>query len=106
MPRIQIALTDAGRSVDSDWIAADQDPAVMALAAHYLVTEGAFAAAGGPSATRGAVTSEKLGDASYTYARLGSGAAGAGSASEFASTVYGQTYLRLLRRNVAGVAIV
>ena len=105
MPRIQIALTDAGRSVDTDWIDADRDPAVMALAAHYLVTEGAFAAAGGPSATRGAVTAEKLGDASMTYARLGGGATGA-MASEFATTVYGQTYLRLLRRNVAGVAIV
>ncbi len=107
-PRIQIALDDAAGFVDVDtWAAADFDKAQMALAAHMLVTEGAFAASGGPSAIRGPIVSERLGDASTTYGRLGSGSTiASASVSQYSTTVYGQTYMRLLNVNFPAVAIV
>lgn len=105
-PRIQIALDDAARRVDDDWLDADRDRAQIALAAHILTTEGALSAAGGPTTTRGPIVSEKIGDASWSFGRLGTGASGQSSGSSYATTAYGQTYLDLLRLNVPGVAIV
>lgn len=93
---IDTVLADASRSVGTDWMEADYQPATMALAAHTLSREGAVTSGTGSAA--GPVTSMSFDGMSVSFASL----SGAGSASELGTTIYGQTYLRFLRANVPG----
>lgn len=94
---VDAVIADASRFVDESWFELDYQPAIIALAAHFLTTEGAL---GGRTDVSGAITSEKLGDASWTYATP------TGSASsEFSGTAYGRTFIRIQRVNVPGVVL-
>lgn len=90
---IDAVIADASRSVGTDWMEADYQPAIMALAAHMLVREGAL----GDTKAAGPVVSRSFDGMTMTYAQT----VGV-SSSEFESTAYGQQYRRMLRANVAG----
>ena len=94
---VDFAISDAGRFVDTGWFEGDYQRAIMALAAHFLVQDGAL---GGRTDVSGNITSDKLGDASISYGA----AVGAGS-SEYGTTSYGRAFLRLQRVNVPSVVI-
>lgn len=94
---VNFAISDAGRFVDTGWFEADYQRAIMALAAHILVQDGAL---GGSTVVSGNITSEKLGDASVSYGA----AVGAGN-SEYGTTSYGRYFLKIQRVNVPAVVI-
>lgn len=96
---VDFAITDANRFVDDSWFEDDYQQAIMALASHILVTEGAL---GDATNTTGLVKSEKLGDASVTYADV---TGYSGAAMELATSAYGRAYLRMRQVNVPAVAI-
>lgn len=98
--QVEAVITDASRWVDETWLEDDYRPALMFLAAHMLVGEGAL---GGDTSAPGPVTSYKLGDASETY---GNAVDPSRSISDFGTTVYGRRYMALLRVNQPAVAIV
>ena len=97
---IEANIADAARNVDETWFEDDYQPAIMFLAAHLLVMEGAL---GGAIDTPGLITSEKLGDASVTY---GNAVADSKNISDYGSTNYGRRYQELLRKNVPAVLVV
>lgn len=104
--RVSSALDEAGRSVDSTWTEGDYATAIMFLAAHKLVTEGALnpdgvAAAAG---TAGPIKAESLGDASVTYSDRGAGVYG--SDAELSQTSYGAEFAKLRRRNLGPAVMV
>lgn len=92
---ISFWLTDAERSVDATWIAADIDPAKMALAAHNMTVQGI-----GKGAVPVGVT--KFKSASFE-ANISDSIAGA---KGYASTKYGREFQIMLRRNHAGPRLV
>lgn len=95
-PYIDAVIADANRFVDETWCEPDYQPAIMFLAAHMLVCEGAL---GGDVDTPGPVVSDKLGDAAVTYANAVDSSK---SVSDYSSTAYGRRYLELLRVNQRG----
>lgn len=94
---LEALIADANRFVDSSWIEDDYAPAIMALAAHMGVMEGVLGAGSGVSAGGVVLTSEKLGDASQSYA-VGASATN-DSGNDYNATAYGRTFARLLRVN-------
>ncbi len=98
---IDLIIADAASFVDTTWRTVDQIPAILALAAHMLASEGK--GTGGGSAVSGAVTSVKVGDVATTFAGVASGRAV--SMDGFGSTSYGLAFLRLRRRNFPAVAV-
>lgn len=100
--RITMFLTEAAGFVDESWQEADYKPAIMFRAAHELSIEGADGEGG--EGELGPVTSEKLGDASTTYASKTDGYSG--SDKELASTRYGRRFLELLMRNHRTIGII
>lgn len=110
-PTVTLIIEEVSPMVDDGWEVSDQKPGVLALAAHVLSREGypARAGAGGGTfdPTARPVVNRKVGDVSVTYGRTDGGAAeGASNGYNYKSTVYGQTFLRLLRLNVPSVALV
>jgi hypothetical protein len=115
---LQAVLEEASGGVGTDWVERDYQPAILYLAAHMLEaqyqatgqtpggesTNTAVAGATPKTITFGnrSVTFESTGGASSTSS---GGGGGSSDKSEFATTVYGQNYLRLLRRNVVGVMV-
>lgn len=95
---ISAVIVDAARNVDATWLEADYQPAIMALAAHMLVEEGAT---GRDVEFAGAITSSKLGDAQDSY----SGLTAAQAAGEFSSTAYGRKFMQLRALNCQGVVL-
>lgn len=107
---IEDAIEEASASVDTSWIEADYQPAILYLAAHILTVNGALfgALGGGVGGIVGAglVSEVKLGDAQVKLGSSSGGSGGGSSGSDLASTPYGLQYLRLLRRNQPAVALV
>lgn len=105
-------LIEALAYVDETWVEPDRDPALMYMAAHLLVREGALAAGQAGvvnTLTRGPVTSVRVGDVSTTYggeAAGGSGSGGAGGEAWLLSTEYGKRFARLRRRSFPAVFVV
>jgi hypothetical protein len=94
---VEAFITDANRDVDTTWLEADYARAIMLLACHLMVREGII----GSSVVDGAVVqSEKLGDASTTYAVPQQ--SGSSETNDFQSTTYGQQFARVRRQNVGG----
>jgi hypothetical protein len=94
-------LTDAARVVTADW-GVDEEPGLLALAAHSMAINGALAGAGGVSLPAG-VTSFRSGSFSATVSDAVIAAQAKGG---YASTVYGQEFAVMLRRNVGGPQLV
>jgi len=105
--KIGFALGDAARWVDDSWYEGDYQRAIMFLAAHYLVSEGALDGDGDmPSWAVGPMTSEKLGDASNTWASRAQVTGTTGLDAELATTAYGQRFLAIRRANRGGPIVV
>lgn len=108
---VNAIIAEVNPMVDEGWEVGDQKPGVLALAAHTLSREGypARAGAGGGSfdPTNRPIINRKVGDVSVTYGRTDGGADEAASGGyNYKSTVYGQTFLRLLRLNAPAVGLV
>lgn len=101
---ITLVIAESEPSVGETWLDTDRRPAVMYLTAHKLFLQGQGPASGGAwSIVSGPMTRRKVGDVEVQYAGTGGAAGiGSGSASEFARTIYGVEYWRLLRRNFSG----
>lgn len=111
-PLVTAIIAEVNGMVDDGWDVSDQKPGVLALAAHVLSREGypARAGAGGGTfdPTARPVLARKVGDVSVTFGRTdgGSDEGGGVTGYNYKSTVYGQTFLRLLRLNVPAVGLV
>lgn len=102
---VQMILDEATVEVGPTWIEAYRTPGVLYLAAHLLASQGlGYSAGSGGAAVTGAIKRRKVGDVETEFA--GAAAGGSGDASNYSSTVYGQQYLRLLRKNFPAVAVV
>lgn len=95
---IDSVIAEASRNVDESWSELDYQPAILALAAHMLVEEGAT---GRSVEFAGAITSSKLGDGQDTY----SGLTAAQSAGEYSSTSFGRKFMQLRAQNCQGVVL-
>ena len=91
---INIMLTEAKAEIGDTWAEADRDLAANFLAAHKMTTQGTN------TVGRGELKRRKVGDVETEYAGNGTGRTG------YATTVYGQEYLKILRRNFPAVAVV
>lgn len=107
---VNAIIAEVNGMVDDGWEVSDQKPAVLALAAHTLSREGYPGRATNPNSfdpTNRPILSRKVGDVSTTFGRTDGGAAEGGANSyNYSSTVYGQTFLRLLRLNAPAVGLV
>lgn len=104
--RVTAYITDATRSVQETWLERDYAPAIMLLAAHLMLSEGAIDVAAGETSTMttaGAIKSYAVDGVSVSYAGV-SGGAGSGlmDGEGLSSTVYGMRFLALRRANFAG----
>ncbi len=110
---IDMVLAEASPLVDDGWEEVDQKPAVMALAAHILAQQGYPARGDGtdsgsggfnPNPNTNAVLRRKVGDVETQYGSSSSaGASSTGNSAfeaELNQTVYGQAFMRFMRRNV------
>lgn len=89
----------ASEAVDNTWIEADYQPAVMAWAAHRMAMLGLGAVDRAAKYARQGVTGVKSGSFSIS---LDAERARAAANGELESTLYGQDYLRLLKRSKGG----
>jgi len=105
-PVVQVFLNEADAECGETWTDKDRALAVLYLAAHLMVSQGASGASsgGGGAALAGTIKRTKVGDVETEY--FGSDANAAASGSGTASTIYGREYLRLMRRNFPGIAVV
>lgn len=88
-------IADALRSVDTTWLEADYARAIMLLACHMMVREGII----GVSVQDGAVvTSEKLGDATTSFAVPTQSKVG----DDYQTTTYGQQFALVRKQNHGG----
>jgi hypothetical protein len=110
---VTAVITDAEGEAGATWIEADRRPAVMALSAHWLATQGflhAQAGAGGVAVpVAGPLRSSKVGDVEESYgvaAKAGGGASKDASASDLDATPYGQRFMALRRRSFPSALVV
>jgi len=88
---VQYWLTDAERLVTESWDEADYAPGLIALAAHNMARQGLGAGATIPAGVTRFKSGSFEASISETQARGG-----------FGSTIYGQDYELLRKRNVGG----
>lgn len=101
-------LEEASRSAGQSWDANDFRDAVMNLAAHLMIEEGAIDAGtgdtGGPNTT-GPVQKLKAGDVEVTFDVVAARLSG-DDGTTYGSTVYGRRFLAIRRRYTAGAVLV
>lgn len=106
--RVTAIIDEAKRYVTVTWLEADQVIALRLLTAHFIATEDPLN--DGERAMRpGALTSDKLGNASQTWATTSAAVDAAGnpiSPSQFSTTVYGLRFLDIQRSNFRGPVLV
>lgn len=93
---VNAAIVDAQSMVDSSWIEADYQPALMLYAAHLMTSDGIGATT---EAQLAGFKSLQVGSLSLTRSD------NAGAAGELTSTTFGTRFLTYLRRNKAGGAV-
>lgn len=103
---VQVFLDEADGEVGETWTEKDRALAVLYLAAHLLVSQGASGASpgGGGAAPAGAIKRRKVGDVETEY--FGTDATATITISSTASTPYGKRYLELMRKNFPAVVVV
>ena len=102
-------LGEAAGEVDSSWRLADQQPAIMAFAAHLLAQQGyGTGDLDIGMAVSGPLTGYAAGDTKLTFAKPAAGAKSVGQdALGLSSTAYGLRFLQLQARNrVPGALVV
>lgn len=103
---VQATLDEAVGDVGESWIESDRTPAVLALTAHLLASQGlGVGAGGGGAAIVGTVKRRKVGDVEVEFAGSGGKSTG-GSLDIYRTTSYGLRYLQLMRRSFPAVAVV
>lgn len=104
---IQLVLQEAFDEVGDTWLERDRARAQMLLTAHKLTIEGepGRSVSGQGSAGTGTVRRRKVGDVETEFATPGSGVGGF-AATGYTSTVYGQEYLALLKKNFPSPMVV
>jgi hypothetical protein len=100
---VNAMIVEANRSVDETWTEGDYAPAIMALAAHIMATEGLGTDPDSQSNTGQMSNFQMIKSGQLTLQRKQSAT---GTADWYASTRYGNRYLELLGRNKPGVAVV
>lgn len=100
---IQIYINDALTVVDTTWLAADYPLAIIAFAAHNMTLIGLGEMSQAQQHARGGVSSIRDGAFSVSFNDKCVQGLNDGSLK---STVYGQTYRNLLRRNKAGPRVI
>lgn len=91
---IEAALAEAAGRVDTSWVEADYQPALMAYAAHLLTLDGMGSST---EAQLSGIRSLSVGSLSITRA-----IADSASGASITSTSYGLRYLELLQANRGG----
>ena len=94
---VEAALNRAARQVDETWLEADYQEAIMLLAAHDL----AVTTFGVESLGQGWPRAISLGPLSLTY-----GEKGQPSVSDYATTLYGQGFAELRKKNIPAIAVI
>jgi hypothetical protein len=108
---IDLVIAESTNAINEDWAVADQQPGILAYAAHLLTLDGyggIAAEAGGPSVdVAGPVSAVQVGDVKTTFSTQSRVRYTLTTASEgsLPDTVYGRHYLDLRRRNVAAVVV-
>lgn len=109
---ISLILQEALGAVDETWIPADQQPALLAYAAHLLAIErmgdqSVTLDDGSILPTAGPLKSASVGPASFDFSdsALSIQAQQNAASNGLASTPYGRRYLELLRRNKPAVLV-
>ncbi|KQM37940.1 DUF4054 domain-containing protein [Sphingomonas sp. Leaf10] len=102
--RVQYWLTDAERTVTTDWSEADYAVGLMTLAAHEMVTNGEVGAGDQVSGLLAKGITD-FRSASFS-ASFDASVAQRAAAGGYSSTRYGQAFAVLLRRNTAGPRLV
>ena len=100
--RVDMYLALAAEGVSQSWTELDYREGIMALAAHQMSMEGEPQGGGGFITTR-AVTKRVVGDVAVSYADPRNGNA---VWEYYALSVYGMTYVRLMRLNTPAIAAV
>lgn len=102
---VQAVLDEATIEVTASWIEAYRTSGVLYLTAHLLATQGygGSSAGGGGASASGAIKRRKVGDVETEWQGVANHGSSAGSAY-YGSTLYGQRYYALLRKNVPAVA--
>lgn len=117
---IQTLLDEAGRNVDETWTEGDYTNAILYLAAHYhqlsLMAANESGGTGTGEDASGVpagsmITSEHIGPIAVSYGKSTSatsaGSSGSGAyPSPFGTTIYGQRYLDLLKKNIPAVLVI
>ncbi len=100
---VNAAIQDAARWVDTTWEVDDYQPAILYLAAHFLVT-GQAVGAEGVYATEN-IKSERIGPISVTYGDGGSSGSGE-SNGMFYGTSYGRHWHAMARSNHPPILVI
>ncbi|NTS31270.1 DUF4054 domain-containing protein [Phyllobacterium sp. BT25] len=104
---ISLVLGESSSVIGDGWLQRDRAQAQMLLAAHKLAMEGepqrSKGGGVGGGTISGAVKRMKVGDVEVEYAGVGGAA---GITGGYASSVYGQRYLALMRLSFGGVVAV
>lgn len=97
---VDLVIAECVSAVSEDWVAADQQPGVLAYAAHLLSVDGYVE-------TAGPVSAVQVGDVKTTFSEQSQVRYTLATASEggLPDTAYGRHYLALRRRNVAAVVV-
>jgi hypothetical protein len=104
--KIAYAIQRAARSVDTSWTEGDYSHAIMLLACHYLVLGGDGTGAEAQMNAEGMQGFKVIRSASLTLERGGNaGGDSSGVPDEWAGSIYGRQFWRLLRQNKAGGAV-
>jgi hypothetical protein len=111
---VQATLDEAGSLIGSGWIDRYRRSAIMALAAHFLITQQSGAPVSsefGGGTTTGPIQSETVGPLTISYKRS-TGRGGGGDTggnfllSDFSSTPYGNFYLQLVSMGIPAAILV
>lgn len=97
---VTLYLNEASRSVSSCWNADDATSAIMYLAAHMMVMEGALNPTGNAPGIGNQITAVKAGEVETEFSTdtIPAGVSGQLWAT-YGSTIYGRRYLDLAARN-------
>lgn len=108
-PVVSAYLDDATGQVSTLWSESDYPRAIMLLAAHMMLVEGAIERAAGKKTTvttTGPIASKQVGDVRVTYAGAGGSSDASRYPNGYGATEYGRRYYDLLRRNFGGPVVV
>lgn len=98
-------IVEANRWVDESWFENDYQPAIMFLAAHYMIAAGLLFDSDAGGGASGPIKSESLGDASISYADRFSGSSGSDEI-ELMTTSHGARFVAIRRANHPAILFV